>query len=284
MTDAVPEGSATTVPTCYRHGDRETYLRCSRCDRPVCPECMRPAPVGQHCLECLREGQRSTPVARTTFGGRISGRPGAVTATLITLNVLIFLVQLTDRSLADRFAVFPPAVAGGEYYRLITAAFLHGGVLHLAFNMYVLYVVGVQLESALGRGRYLTLYLVSALGGSTLSYLLSPLNVAGVGASGAIFGLFGAMLVVARRLSLDTSGIVTVLAINLAITFLFPDIDWRAHIGGLVTGAVLAAALAYTPRRWRTAVAVAAPLVLVAVLGVVILARSAAVSDLLGLG
>jgi membrane associated rhomboid family serine protease len=245
---------------------------------------MRPAPVGQHCLECIREGQRSAPVARTAFGGRIGGRPGAVTTTLVTVNVLLFLAQLADRTLANRFALFPPAVADGEYYRLITAAFLHGGVLHIAFNMYVLYVVGTQLEAALGRARYVTLYFVAALGGSTLSYLLAPLNVAGVGASGAIFGLFGALLVIARRLSLDTSGIVTVVAINLAITFLLPNIDWRAHIGGLVTGAVLAAAYAYAPRRWRTAAAVAAPLVLVAVLGLVVLARTAAVADLLGLG
>jgi membrane associated rhomboid family serine protease len=144
-------------------------------------------------------------------------------------------------------------VAAGEYYRLLTSAFLHAGVMHILFNRFALAQIGPILEHALGRARYLSLYLLSALGGSVAAFLLAPPAQPSVGASGAIFGLFGAYYVVVRRLGGETGPIVVLLAINLVITFTVPNIDWRAHLGGLVTGAVRAAAFAYAPRGPRQA-------------------------------
>ena len=167
-------------------------------------------------------------------------------------------------------------VAAGQPYRLLTAAFLHAGTFHLLTNMFALVSIGPALEQALGRLRYVTLYLVSALGGSTLSYLVSDPGTLGVGASGAIFGLFGAYYVVVRRVGGDTGSIVTLLAINLVITFALPIIDWRAHVGGLLTGAAVAAAYAYVPRgpRRGTVQGLVVALVVVA-LGVAVLLRTA---------
>lgn len=275
-----PDHPRTAVPTCYRHGDRETYLRCSRCDRPVCPDCMRGAPVGQHCLECVAAAGRGTRPARTVFGGAVRSRPAAITRALIVINVLVFLAELGSGGLEVRFGMWPRAVADGQVYRLITAAFLHdsGNPLHIAFNMFALFVVGSQLEPLLGAGRFLALYLLSALGGSVLGLLVGNPDGLSVGASGAIFGLFGALLVVARRLSADLAGITGVLLVNFAITFLVPRVDWRAHVGGLVTGALLALAFAYAPRRLQRPLAVAAPLGVGVVLVGLVALRTAALT------
>jgi len=173
----------------------------------------------------------------------------------------------------------PPHLIGvsqGEYYRLVTAAFLHAGLLHILFNMFALAQIGPLLEQALGRARFLTLYLLSAIGGSVAGYVLAPPNQPSVGASGAIFGLFGAYYVVVRRLGGETGSIVVLLVINLAITFTVPSIDWRAHLGGLVTGAVLAAAFAYVPRGPRqTLLQVGAVAAVVVVLVVAVVLRTA---------
>ena len=244
-----------TSPTCYRHPDRETWVRCTRCERPICPDCMKDAAVGFQCPECVAEGNKTVREARTTFGGRVSGNTAAVTKVLLGLNIAIFVLQLaTDGEITDRYKSFGYAIAlGDEYYRLMTAAFLHAGVLHIAFNMYCLFLVGPPLEATLGRARYLTLYLLAAVGGSAASYVFSSPGVSGVGASGAIFGLFGAYLVVARRLNADARSIATVVGINLVLGFVIPNIDWRAHIGGLVVGAAVGAAFAYAPTGPRRA-------------------------------
>lgn len=243
--------SGASVPVCYRHPDRETYVRCARCDRPICPDCMRNASVGFQCPECVAEGNRSVRPARTIYGGRVSQNTGAVTMTLIGICVVAYLAQLAVPGFERDFFNLGIAVADGEYYRLLTAAFLHGGTLHLLFNMLALYLLGPALEAALGRVRFLALYLLSALGGSITSYALaSPLQPS-LGASGAIFGLFGAMLIVSRRLRADVAGIAVVLGINLVLSFTIPNIDWRAHIGGLVVGAIIAAGFAYAPRARR---------------------------------
>jgi membrane associated rhomboid family serine protease len=208
---------------------------------------------------------------------------------LIGLNVAIFVVGLGIPDLADRYGNlalgFDPStgtivgVAEGQYYRLITSAFLHAGILHILFNMFALAQIGPVLEQALGRVRYLALYLLSALGGSAAAFLLAPPNQPSVGASGAIFGLFGAYYVVVRRLGGETGPIVVLLVVNLVITFSVPNIDWRAHLGGLVTGAVLAAAFAYAPRGPRQATLHAAAVgVLTAVFVAAILARTAALT------
>ena len=221
------------APVCYRHPDRETWVRCTRCERPICPDDMRSASVGFQCPECVAEGNQGVRQARTTFGGRISGDTSRVSLA----GPVLFEVGGE-----------PQGVAVGQYYRLFTAAFLHAGLLHLLLNMFALAQLGPVLESALGRVRFLVLYVLSALGGSTLSYLVSDAGTLGVGASGAIFGLFGAYYVVVRRLGGETRSIVTLLVINLVITFTIPIIDWRAHLGGLLTGALIATALAYAPK------------------------------------
>jgi len=287
----VPDG-VQAPPTCYRHPDRETYIRCTRCERPICPECMRSASVGFQCPDDVAAGAKTVRPPRTTFGGRLSGDTSRVTITLIGLNLAAFFlgmlagegdIRLRFANLAGPVLVAPGEVGGvadGEYYRLVTAAFLHAGLLHLALNMFALASLGPVLESALGRSRFLTLYVLSALGGSTLSFLLSEPNTVGVGASGAIFGLFGAFYVVARRLGGETRSILTLLAINLVITFTVPFIDWRAHLGGLVVGSLVAAAFAYAPRgQRRTAVQTA---VCVGVLVLLVVAVAVRTSMLAG--
>ncbi len=257
---------------------------------------MTPAAVGQQCPECVAEGRRGRPATRTILGGRVSARTGLVTRVLIAINVAVFLAQQAVPGLTERGAMVPgghvlsrfpggdvtqfqvPGVATGEYYRLITAAFLHQGVLHIAFNMFALYLIGTQLEAMLGTARYLALYVLSALGGSVLGYLLAPANQGSIGASGAVFGLFAALFIVGRRLSADVSQIAILIGVNLVITFVVSNIDWRGHIGGLVTGAVLAAAFAYAPRRSRDAVAIGASGVVAAALLVLVVVRTAALS------
>ncbi|QPG69281.1 MULTISPECIES: rhomboid family intramembrane serine protease [Mycobacteriaceae] len=243
------------TPTCYRHPSRPTYVSCSRCGRPICPDCMTAAAVGQQCPECVNEGKRTVRQARTHFGGRIS-KGSLVTYTLIAVNVVMFVLQHTSVQMQQDLVLWPPAVADGQYYRLASSAFLHYGLAHIVFNMWALWAVGPQLEQWLGRLRFGVLYGLSGLGGSVLVYLLSPLNSATAGASGAIFGLFGATFVLFRRLQLDVRGIVGLIVINLVITFVLPavssqEISWQGHVGGLVTGTVVAAVFAYVPARQR---------------------------------
>lgn len=270
-----------SVPTCYRHPDRETYIRCSRCDRPICPDCMRPASVGFQCPECVAQGQRTQRSVRTAFGGRPTAG-ATVTLTLIGINVAAYVVErLAGTDFFIRFAMLGLAsngtelvgVAEGQYWRLVTAAFLHDPYswLHIAFNMYALYVLGPPIEAMLGRARFLALYLISAVGGTAASYAFLPSNVPSVGASTAIFGLFGAWIVLGRKRGLDIRPMWVLLAINLGLGFLVPGIDWRGHIGGLVAGALVSAAFAYAPRGpSRTLVQTAgAVAVLVLVVGLV---------------
>lgn len=243
---------------CYRHPDRPTYVRCARCQRAICPDCMRAAPVGHQCVECVDEGARSIRKVTTTLGGRPVSRP-LVTWVLIAANLVMFVLQMAIPSFEREFVLWPPLIAlDDQVYRLITSAFLHGGVPHIAFNMLALYLTGPALERALGHGRFVALYVLSALGGSVLVYLLTPLETATLGASGAIFGLFGATFVLARRLRFDVRSIVGLVVINLVITFVVPGISWQGHIGGLVTGALVAWMFAAAPRAHRTLVQVAA--------------------------
>jgi membrane associated rhomboid family serine protease len=179
-----------------------------------------------------------------------------VTYTLIAVNLLAFVLQTVSPDLERQLVLWSPAVADGQWWRLLTSAFLHYGLMHIAFNMLVLYVMGPQLEQTFGRLRYGALYAMSALGGSVLVYLLSPLNSATAGASGAIFGLFGATFVVAKRLNLDVRPIIALIGFNVVFTLVVPlvtsqNISWQGHLGGLVTGGLVAAALVYAPRERR---------------------------------
>jgi membrane associated rhomboid family serine protease len=178
---------------------------------------------------------------------------------LIGLNVAAFILQNASAHLQSRLVMWSPAVADGEWYRLGTSAFLHYGAMHLLFNMWALYVLVPPLEMCLCRLRFGALYALSALGGSVLVYLLAPLNAATAGASGAIFGVFGATLVVSKRLDLDVRWITALIVINLVFTVVVPAISslrisWQAHIGGLITGALIGLAFAYAPRQRRNLV------------------------------
>ncbi len=273
-----PEQPAEAVPTCYRHPDKETWVRCQRCDRPICPDCMRDAAVGFQCPECVAEGNKGMRQARSTFGGAVVSTP-VVTWALLAVNVLVFgAQQLMGPEITMRLAMWPGGVAVmDEYYRLISAAFVHGGIFHILFNCWALYMVGPYLERAFGHVRFLALYLVSALGGSVMVYWLDGLNSATVGASGAIFGLFAAMFVVGRKLNTEVGGIAALIGINLVITFLVPNISWTGHVGGLVTGAALAAAIAYAPKNNRTLWQVLAIAGATAILVVLVLVRTAGI-------
>ncbi|WP_235523225.1 rhomboid family intramembrane serine protease [Cellulomonas sp. Root485] len=252
-----------------------SYVRCQRCGRPTCPECQRQAAVGIHCVDCVAEAARALPTTRTALGGvRHAGRP-IVTLTLIGLCVVSFVLQLVVPTWTTRWLFAPillvsgtPIVALEEPWRFLTAAFLHspGQYLHIVFNMIALWFVGPTLENTLGRARYITLYLMSAVGGSVGSVLLASATdswgVSTVGASGAVFGLFGAMLVISRRLGGDVRGILVLIGINLALGFVMSGVAWQAHLGGLVTGGLLAAAYAYAPPARRKLVAILAPVAL----------------------
>jgi membrane associated rhomboid family serine protease len=222
-------------------------------------------------VECIRQGNRGTRRAGTVFGGQpVKG--ATVTWVLVALNVLLWIVEFGYPRLADDWAIYGYGVAQGQWYRVLTCAFLpppgFSGLapLDIIFNMWALFLVGPALERLLGHVRFLAVYLLSAIGGSVLFIFIVAPDQPALGASGAIFGLFGAWFVVARRLHLNSRWIVTVVVANLVLDFIVPGIAWQAHIGGLVAGALLTAAYAYAPRQNRALVQVAATAGLVVLL------------------
>jgi membrane associated rhomboid family serine protease len=282
---------AHRLPTCHRHPDRETGIRCTRCDRAICPECMVNASVGFQCPDCVRSGSGTghAPAAnrpRTLAGGTVTADPRLLTKILIGINVSVFIAVHADSSLLQYLVLlgaWPPppftpttGLAGGEWYRLVTSMFTHKEIWHIAFNMLGLWWLGGPLEAALGRARYLALYFVSGLAGGALTYLLESPSQPSLGASGAIFGLFGATAVLMRRLNYDMRPIIILLAINLIFTF-SPgmNIAWQAHIGGLVAGAVIGYAMVHAPRERRTLVQYGTCALVLAVVVVLALLRTA---------
>jgi membrane associated rhomboid family serine protease len=242
---------------------------------------MNDAPVGFQCPECVKEGRAARP--RTVTGARVVSQQGVVSYALVAANVLVALFYGWGDSHGSSWALVPYFVDHGDYYRLVTAGFVHFGVLHIALNMFVLFTVGPQLEAMLGRVRFAALYLTSLLGSSALSYLLLPAghvvgntlvgsNASG-GASGAIFGLMGGLFVVAKRLNLDTRQLNGWIVYSLVFSFLPGlNVDWRGHIGGLITGAAVTWGIVHAPRQhrgWIQAAAVAGGLlVAVAVIAI----------------
>jgi membrane associated rhomboid family serine protease len=289
MSDPTWPGAPTTdVPVCPRHPDRVSYVRCQRCGRPTCPQCQRDAPVGIQCVDCVALAARTVRTTHTVFGGQTAGSRGTVTWTIIGLCVAVYLLQLVRPSVTEDF-LFAPSVGWDEPWRALTAAFLHAQTpLHIGMNMLFLWQIGPYLESLLGRARFCGIYLVSALGGSAgvvllaaapsstttpIQYVhLASWNTGVVGASGAVFGLFGALIVLNRHLGRSSSALYAVLAINVAFGFLYPGIAWQAHVGGLVTGAALALGIARLsgpsrrPWHWLYFAAVLAVLVAAVVL------------------
>ncbi|MGV9706671.1 rhomboid family intramembrane serine protease [Streptomyces sp. NPDC003483] len=280
------------TPTCYRHPDRETGVRCSRCERPICPECMVSAAVGFQCPECVRGGSGtghppSASRPRTLAGGTVAADPRLLTKVLIGINLALFLVQ---KAVGDRFTdsfdligrAYVPVlgsvegIAEGQWYRLLTSMFLHGSFVHILFNMLSLWWIGGPLEAVLGRARYLALYFVSGLAGSALTYLLAAPNQPSLGASGAIFGLFGATGVLMRRRNYDLRPLIALLVINLIFTFTPAfGISWQAHIGGLVGGVVVGYAMVHAPRERRNLVQYGVCALVLALVVVATLVRTA---------
>ncbi len=245
---------------CYRHPDRTTYISCVRCGRPICAECMRPAAVGFQCPDDVAEGQRQQRPLRNQFGARTVMSRAYVTFTMVGLCVAAFFAQgfpISSNARLNQFAADYSAWNFGiavhhEYYRLLTGAFLHVAIWHIAVNMLVLIMIGPALEATLGHLRFGALYFLSAIGGNVLAYLIKDLNYVSVGASGAIYGIFAAYWVVARRVRADTSAITGTIILNLIISVSIPGISLFGHLGGLIVGALLGAVFAFSgPRRWH---------------------------------
>ena len=237
--------------TCYRHPNRETGVSCSSCGRPICPDCMTPTPVGMRCPECASERTRVTQgVGQASL---FSSAPA--TFVLIALNVAAYLAEIASGSggfsgvggsVVSDFGLLGAAVADGEWYRIVTGGFLHAGLVHLGFNMFALFVLGRLLEPGIGTPRFVALYFASLLAGAFGALALTdPLEIT-VGASGAIFGIFGATFVIARGRGLNTiaSELGFLLVINLALTFGIPNISIGGHLGGLAGGLVCGALIA----------------------------------------
>lgn len=274
-------------PDCYRHPGVETWIGCQRCRRPICPACMTQAAVGVQCPECVAEGVRSTRSDQLAYGGRRVANPALLSYLLIGINLAVWAAILLTGgevsplyhwlalqpqgscvSVTDPGAYYPdfgaqqcravggtwrwvPGVSNGAIWQLLTSAFSHVAVLHIGSNLLVLYYIGPPLERAFGRARYLAVYLLSGLGGSVAVYWLSPTQSVTIGASGAIFGLLGALFVVTMKVRGDLRTIGLMLALNLVATWTIPDVSWEGHIGGLLTGAALSALIVYAPRERR---------------------------------
>ncbi|MEV2222816.1 rhomboid family intramembrane serine protease [Nocardia vinacea] len=249
------------APTCVRHPNRPTGLACTRCGRPACPECLRPAAVGQHCVDCVRQGQREVRPVRTVAGAQTARTPiPYVTYALIALNTIVFAVTAgQSKSLVENtghsalyidWVLYPPAVADGQYVRLIGSGFLHYGPIHLLLNMFALYVVGRSIEPVLGRGRYLVVYLVSLLGGSAAVMVFARDSLT-AGASCAVYGLFGAITVILIRVRQNPNQMLILIGINVFISFSLPGISLAGHLGGLAAGTLAALGILFLPEWLR---------------------------------
>jgi membrane associated rhomboid family serine protease len=242
---------------CYRHPGRETNVSCSNCGRPICPDCMTVTPVGMRCPECARQRTR---VTQGVPGLRAGASPA--TYALIAINVVVFVVELAGGGSGGSFqqgsklihdaGLNGPAVANGDWWRIVTAGFLHANFIHILFNMFALYVLGSLLEPGIGTPRFLGVYFVSLLAGSFGALLLSP-NEITVGASGAIFGLLSAAFVIARHRGVEqlASQLAFFVVINLVFTFGVSGISIGGHLGGLVAGALAGLLIVFSERRAR---------------------------------
>jgi membrane associated rhomboid family serine protease len=276
------------MATCYRHPDRETGVSCSNCDRPICPDCMTPTPVGMRCPECARQRTK----VRTAASVRAGSTAVPVTKALIAVNVAVYLGEIATGSGGLGGASGPlvrdgallglnvvnghlAGVDTGEYWRLITGGFLHSSIIHIGFNMYLLWILGQMLEPAIGSLRFVALYFTSLLAGSFGALLLEP-NAFTVGASGAVFGLMGAAFFELRARGIDPfqAGIGWLIVLNLGLSFFLNNISVGGHIGGLIGGSLAGLALQYGDRLRQPATG----LVACALLAVIAVAAAIAVS------
>lgn len=257
---------AAAPERCYRHPDREAAIRCQRCGRTICPACMREAAVGFQCPACVESGKAKVRQPTTFAGAKLSAGAGTISLALIGINVVLFIAQLATGgkgsplflrgAMLGLTALDPDSgelltgVADGGYWRLVTSAFLHSGVLHIAFNMYALYLFGPFVERILGTVRFIGAYLTMAVISSVFVYWLSnPLAIT-IGASGAIFGLFGMALILLIRAKQDVRMLLVLLVLN-ALISMQGNISWQGHLGGFAAGVALGAVFAYAPRAQR---------------------------------
>jgi len=242
---------------------------------------MIPASVGFQCPTCV--GNTRVPKVVTAVGGAVVEKP-YVTYALIAINIVVFLLQFSvgiDES-STQFGMWPAGIAmNGSYWTLMTAAFMHASPLHIAFNMYILYVMGVALARIFGHTRFVVLYLLAALGGSVASYWFSDLRTVSVGASGAVFGLMGAFIVAGRRMRFDITQVLILLGINLVFGFMSEGVDWRAHLGGMAIGAIVAAIFVFAPRRHQTLIQALGCLAVLIVLIAAVIVRTTDIQNLL---
>lgn len=263
---------------CYRHPDRETGLSCSDCGRPICADCATFAAVGIRCPDhagVRKPRVRPRPVVRAPGTALASGQ-APVTRLLIAINVAVYLVTAVQGAGLNnpggrvflKMLLFGPYVANGGWWRLVSAMFLHGSILHIAFNMFALWMIGTPVEQYLGRARFVGLYFVSGLAGSAGALLQTPLTPV-VGASGAIFGILGAMLIIEWQVTGRLAGnALSWIVINLAISFTIPNVSWGGHVGGLVGGILVTLAFA----QWGRGHAAHGRLGALGVLGLVVVA------------
>lgn len=227
---------------CYRHPDRQSFVLCQRCGRTICPQCQTQAAVGFHCPECVTTARARAPRQRSRVvrGIRRLGEDGApaVTYSLMAITAFVFLLQFVTGDLVTRYLTYYPVLTAREPWTMITSMFVHGSFLHVTFNMLSLYIFGRALEPVIGRARFLTLYLLGGFGGSVAVLLLNPSSGV-LGASGAIFGIFGAFFVIQRGLGGNSLQMVILLVINLGIGFIVPGVSWQAHVGGLLVGGLV---------------------------------------------
>ncbi len=236
---------AVTQTTCYRHTDRPTGLSCTQCGRAICGECSIPGPVGQRCPECHVPQQQAAPVRR-----RQRGLP-PVTRALLIVTVAVSVVGFGMDSLYGSLAQINPAVEAGEWWRLLSASLLHGGIIHLGFNMYALYLLGPTLErSIVGPSGLLGTYVASVAAGGLFAFYFLDTSALIVGASGGISGLIGVFVAfaLARRLDALLRQFAFIIGINVVLPFIVPNIAWQAHVGGFLAGALIAGAAFLVPK------------------------------------
>lgn len=275
------------IATCYRHPDRVTRIYCRRCNRPICGECMVAAAVGFQCPDCVRQDRRTTRRGRGLFGGQTPTNPRLTTIVLIVINAVVWgVIQLAGHwqsRLIDFLGLMPtgycqatnspgmyfpnagkmacqamangqwlPGAADGAWWQVVTSIFTHVWIVHLGLNCLTLFFLGPPLESLLGRARFLATYGIAGLAGSLAVLLFTPVNTVSYGASGALFGLMGALLVLFWRRRLDIRQLLLWLGLNIVMTFVQPNISWQAHLGGLFGGALVAVILAFVPATKRS--------------------------------
>lgn len=284
MTDPThPSQAPAGVPHCYRHPGKETWIRCQRCERPICPDCMREAAVGFQCPECVAQGAKQTRQGVAAYGGRASADPRLTSIVLIAVNVAVWLAVMVtggrssrlldflmltprgecesrgglgwypDATSADLCATAPnsvwtPGAVDGGWWQMVTNGFAHVEIMHIALNCLAIWVLGPAIEAALGRARFLALYFVSLLFGSVTVLWFSAPYVSTLGASGAVFGLLAAMLLLVWKVGGDIKGLAMVIAVNVFITISVPNISWQGHLGGFLGGAAVTALIIFAPR------------------------------------